>query len=217
MEQKRFYFFIKATMRAKFTPSRRHREAINSGRIGICMEVWVVALVCVCVCVWSSKDCSTARCSKILFSTVLLCLQSVLPRCFSTWSPPWLCSLWTPLVAVLAWASPSSGPSSLPPAHLSVGTVLCIKPSGLNCDLDSEKTTTMTRPAQVDISQSFLTFLVFFLLGVTAPSISFSFSLFSSPKWSSASSWRLASLDGGSGTTDKRYFLLSVLYYLSRR
>lgn len=44
---------------------------------------------------------------------------------------------------------------------------------------------------------------VFFLLGVTAPSISFSSSLFSSPKWSSMSWWLLVSLDGGSGMTNK--------------
>lgn len=135
----------------------------------------------------------------------------MLPRCFSTWCPPWPCSVWTRLVAVLAWALPSSGPFSLRPAPLSVGTVLCIKPSGLTCNLDYNDLAHAGRhfPKLSDI------FSIFFLLGVTAPSISFCSSSFSSPKWSSTSSWLLASLDGGSGTTNGHYFLLLVFYLRS--
>lgn len=60
---------------------------------------------------------------------ILFFVQSALARCSSTWSPPWPCSAWTPQ-EVSAWASPSSGPSSSPPAPSSVGTDLCTKPSG---------------------------------------------------------------------------------------
>lgn len=141
LEENRFYFFIKATTRANFTPSRRHREAINSGALHQ-PNPYLYGVSCcarVCVCNEAAKAAVLLAVVKSFFSTIPLCLQSVLPRCFSTWCPPWLCSVWTPLVAVLAWASPSSGPSSLPPAPLSAGTVPCIKPSGLNCDLDSGK------------------------------------------------------------------------------
>lgn len=63
------------------------------------------------------------------FLFILIFVQSALARCSWTWSPPWPCSAWTPQ-EVSAWASPSSGPSSSPPAPSSVGTDLCTKPSG---------------------------------------------------------------------------------------
>lgn len=56
-------------------------------------------------------------------------VQSAPAHFSSTWFPPWPCSAWTPQM-VSAWASPSSGPSSSPPAPSCVGTDQCIKPSG---------------------------------------------------------------------------------------
>lgn len=110
------------------------REAINSATLHQPSPYLYGRASCgVRVC---NEAATTAGWSKICFFPPSCSVQSVLPRCFSTWCPPWPCSVWTPLVAVLAWAWPSSGPSSLPPAPLSVGTVLCIKPSGLTCNLD---------------------------------------------------------------------------------
>lgn len=133
-------FSIKATMRASFTPRRKHREAINSVELHQPNPYLYRRVSCrVRVFNKATKTAVLLALVKSFFSTLLLCLQSVLPRCFSTWSPPWPSSVWTPLVAVLAWASLSCGPSSLPPAPLFVGTVLCIKPSGLTCYLHLEK------------------------------------------------------------------------------